>query len=914
MAHDNADLHRRQRLRHLDALGRAHSQAHGVGVRLLAVGVISHEPVLAQDGGAALVHARIPVDACHVEGQRHAGSVGKRARDARGHGGGQGLGRVAGEHGDVGRGVDGGEGRVRRRVARRHHGERAGLGAHAHRGRVVCRVRPDGERRRLGVQVKRVVPQVDRVLRRSHLGHVGGAVLGLAAHGLVAQRRRLVPAHGRLQLRRGAPGQRGRGGKFLARLRGVEMDVHRGEAHRVHSGQVHVGARIGEGQHGVVDVLYRIGGVPQARGGGRVPEQERHALGGVVPAVDRRLGALVVLGAALPVDGHLVGRGVGHLVELLLGGDVLQVQLAAQVEEVAADDVVGELLGHEALRGHVRTQADARPRSHLVLAAVGGNVGIDALRHAASGQEQVVGSARGAGVAVDAHHAVQVDVVLVARVDAAALAVGGVADDRAVLDEVVASRVVHRAATGVVRGGLVAREGAARKRCIAAVEVDRAATAFGGVIREVAVLDPQVLAARVDGAAVAFAFVHDKGAVFDGDARRVGINGAAAAVKGLVVQETDAGDLAVGVVAGADGGTMLRAAAVGPYPCRPVADEVEVVVVEPDAAAAGGNGVLPDLGGVDHLDAGVLAVAVDAAAVPAQVPVNGAVVHVDGGVGSAQVDAAAVAAAAQTVFIAGVVGDLRALHVDGAVLAVGAHAAAVRPVGLVAHHGHVGEVEGRPLLHLDAAGRVVAVAPGDDAAGLDGLGFSGVKVGQDLDVETGEPIDAGAVEREGRVLVEPEDATAVGLRVIAINLVAVHLEGRGLPGGHAEGALLVPVGVHDDDLALVPGSPPGRVDVGVHRAVLGVGDLPAVGQGRGGQRERECRQGAHQHGDQRREQPAPPFHAAGRGDPPDGWQGHGRFSFLVETRVPVLGRHQVRPAIVLATRRHLVTLQAQIGM
>ena len=724
VAHDHLELDRGKALGHLHASGGRDAHRHLVGVRGLVGGRLHHAAVGVDHGGPGSIHALRPVDARHVETEHGIGAVLELAREGRGHEAGRAVGGAAVTDGHGVQVGDGDEALAPGGVSLGGHSEgaivahadaaRAALGRAAEIDGGVCRVEGLGEDQGLL-----------EVTRKLDLRHVGGAELGLAAHelGLVAAhlgpRDSYLHGLGRLGAL-GRVGERGRGGQLLARRRGVQVDAHLAQIRHVHGHQVDVVAGHRDGELRIVGVvLEEVGDVPQAGRRRGVPAPEHLAVG-ILVGVDGGGGALVVLGVALPVDGHLVGRGVGHLVELLLGGDVLQVEVPEQVEEIAAGDVVGELLGDEALRGHARAHADAGARGHLVLAAVRGGVGVDGASRVLV-HEQVVGAARAAGVAVDAHHAVQVDVVLEARENAAALVAGLVARDRAVLDEVVAGRVVDGAA---LPAGLVARELAVYDLGVAAVEVDRAAAGCSGVFLEGAGFHQEVLAARVDGAAVALAVVLGEVAGLDGDLRGVGVDGAGLVALGPVAHEVDAHDLAAGVVAGEDAAAMLLLGGVVRDRRGAVADEVEVVVVEVDAATTpvGAHvGVVVYLGAVRHLDAGVGALAVDAGAVLAQVVADGAALHGEGVVAAAQVDAAAVAAVGVNGSGGrGVVADLGVGHIDGAAVAPGAHAAALRAVGLVARHGHVDELEGRAVLHLDAAGSAGAVAAGDQATGLEG--------------------------------------------------------------------------------------------------------------------------------------------------------------------------------------------------
>ena len=735
-----------------------------------------------------------------------------------------------------------------------------------------------------------------QVLRHGEPGHVGGAVLGHAAHGLEGAADLLGPAHRNRRVGVLAVGalivQRGGLGKVDTGGGGLDLNPHVRLLTHACRGEVDVVARHREGERGALGVGKHLVEVPQARGGALVPIEEDRVVE-KVRNIDGHGVALVVLLVALAVDGHLEGDSGGYLVELLVAGAVLQMEAARQVEEVGARDVVRHVLGDPALGGHARAHADERGGLDVAQ-----RIGIDGGRGAVVVEEEVVGVAaleRAASVAVDAHHALERDVVLVVREHAAALARGGVPGDidgveRVAHGVVVDGAALRRRARGGVApevagrhraAGLVQVQGAAVVRARVALEeaaVDHAAgvrqiqgaARLGAlVLQEDGARDREVVAGAVDGPALVRRLVALEVAVRDGEVAEVPVDGAAHIVEGLVAPEGYALDLAVGVVGHGDGAAgLLLGGVVGDGGRLVLADERErLVEVDCAAAVLGAHvGVVVDLGVLLHDEPCAAGVEVEAAALLRDVVADGAVGHLNGRAGVVGVHAAAAAALAQGP-LAGVVLDVGVGHVQAAARAVHGDAAAVGVVGLVARHGNVDEDEGRPRLHLDAAAGVVAVAARDEAPAGDGLAGKVRHVA--VEALVGELLaDKLAVEDEPRVLIEPEDRAARALGPVAVDLVAVHQENGALAGGDAEGSLLVPVGVHDHHRPR-KGRVPGFVERGVDgaRVLLVVAVLRDLGQGWGGQRKRERRedgQGKRHKHDRKR---APPVRARRRGAP-----------------------------------------------
>ncbi len=405
----------------------------------------------------------------------------------------------------------------------------------------------------------------------------------------------------------------------------------------------------------------------------------------------------------------------------------------ALVEEERALGVGGQVFHHHAFALDARADAHARPRVHVAL-EVGphGVAGIGV-------EEDVVGRAVGTRVAAHHHRARELHVVVAARPDAAALGARGVVLDGAVLDEGAVVVVVDGAALVLA---LVARERAALDSGVVVVDVEAAA----------------LVARAVFGRAV-----RGEGAVLDGHVLLVDVD--AAAVLSGVVPELDARDAAL--VGGSRMATYIDAAAV--LVCDVLRDkrgavafDGEVGVVEVDAAAISRRQrfalgvdrvVRLDVGVILHRELGAGAARIDAAAHLGLVVADGTAGHRDSAVVAADPNAAAAAEHDQAV--GGVViGDDGVGHVERAVVAVHLHGAARLAARLVARERDMLEVEGRPLLHVDAAGGVRAIAAGHESA-AGNRALIGVRVSAE-----GERVPGpGAVEGEGRVLLQLQHGT-----------------------------------------------------------------------------------------------------------------------------------------------------------
>ena len=261
-----------------------------------------------------------------------------------------------------------------------------------------------------------------------------------------------------------------------------------------------------------------------------------------------------------------------------------------------------------------------------------------------------------------------------------------------------------------------------------------------------------------------------------------------------------------------------------------VAFEGEVGVVEMDAAAIslrqGGvwgvdRAVRLNVGVVLHRELGVGAARIDAAAKLRLVVADGAARHRDGAVVAAGPNAAA-AAEHDTARDGLVVGDDGVGHVERAVVAVHLHGAA-RFVGIVARDCDLHEVEGRPLLHVYAAGGLAAVPARHKAA----AGKRGLIAGREFSEGERGPCPA-AVEGQGGVLVHPYHGAVVRDVATAVDLVSVHHDGHRPALEHHERARQVPVAVHDHRRARERRRPRLHGAVVRGRAVLCVAERPGL--------------------------------------------------------------------------------------
>ena len=319
----------------------------------------------------------------------------------------------------------------------------------------------------------------------------------------------VAPKHrdaGRLAV---APAEHSGSRERLARRRLVHGDRHLGRAGKVVGRELHVALGHGKGQVGVCGIRHvRVKGHKTHRVR-RGPALERAALVGTVRVHGHRLARLVTA-HGLAVERHRVlHRSLALPDVAAFIGSVAHV-VAVQIDKERVPAVVGNLLTDAAVARDAGADTDLGLVGH-----VSRNVGANGAAHVVA-QEEVVGIAGvlAARVVRDDHRAEQLDVVLVGHVDAAALVVlaRGVAivvPDGAVLDGVVLVADVDAAA---LAARAVARDGAVLERCALLVELHAAAVVERDVVNDIDAPDQALVGTArhpvdVDAAAAVALFV-----------------------------------------------------------------------------------------------------------------------------------------------------------------------------------------------------------------------------------------------------------------------------------------------------------------------------------------------------------------------------------------------------------------------
>ena len=306
-----------------------------------------------------------------------------------------------------------------------------------------------------------------------------------------------------------APAEHSGSRERLARRRLVHGDRHLGRACKVVGRELHVALGHGKGQVGVCGIRHvRVKGheTHRIRGG---PALERTAFVGTVSVHGHRLARLVAA-HGLAVERHRVlHRSLALPDVAAFIGSVAHV-IAVQIDKERVPAVVGNLLTDAAVARDAGADTDLGLVGH-----VSRNVGANGAAHVVA-QEEVVGIAGvlAARVVRDDHRAEQLDVVLVGHVDAAALVVlaRGVAivvPDGAVLDGVVLVADVDAAA---LAARAVARDGAVLERCALLVELHAAAVVERDVVNDIDAPDQALVGTArhpvdVDAAAAVALFV-----------------------------------------------------------------------------------------------------------------------------------------------------------------------------------------------------------------------------------------------------------------------------------------------------------------------------------------------------------------------------------------------------------------------
>ena len=319
----------------------------------------------------------------------------------------------------------------------------------------------------------------------------------------------VAPKHrdaGRLAV---APAEHSGSRERLARRRLVHGDRHLGRAGKVVGRELHVALGHGKGQVGVCGIRHvRVKGHKTHRVR-RGPALERAALVGTVRVHGHRLARLVTA-HGLAVERHRVlHRSLALPDVAAFIGSVAHV-VAVQIDKERVPAVVGNLLTDAAVARDAGADTDLGLVVH-----VSRNVGANGAAHVVA-QEEVVGIAGvlAARVVRDDHRAEQLDVVLVGHVDAAALVVlaRGVAivvPDGAVLDGVVLVADVDAAA---LAARAVARDDAVLERCALLIELHAAAVVERDVVNDIDAPDQALVGTArhpvdVDAAAAVALFV-----------------------------------------------------------------------------------------------------------------------------------------------------------------------------------------------------------------------------------------------------------------------------------------------------------------------------------------------------------------------------------------------------------------------